>query len=113
MINSILPFSQENTSLSLLKESKKDSPLEGLSRVVKSFIALLSKNEDLDLQIDGLKKLDSLLSSVNDDSSHIATLDANGLKQEAQALHQLKQDEFNTAVAVLTGMISGQFFHKT
>lgn len=109
-----MPFPQENTHLpSLFNKNKQDNPLDGLNKIVNSFTELLSKNEDLDLQMDGLKKLDSLVSSVNDDSSHIATLDANGLKEEAQALHQLKQDEFNTAVAVLTGLISGRFFHKT
>jgi len=109
----MLPFSQESTnSSSFFKEKNQDHSLIDLNKTVKSLIELLSNHEDLDLQIEGLKKLDHLLNSVNDDSSHIATLDATGLKNEAHALHQLKQDEFNTAVAVLTGLISGQFFHK-
>lgn len=113
-MHNILPFSQENTKLPFLfNEKSQDNSLEDIHKTMKSFIEILSKSEDLDLQIDGLKKIDYLLSSVNDDASHVATLDTNGLKQEAHALHQLKQDEFNTAVAVLTGMISGQFFHKT
>lgn len=113
-MTNMMPFPQENIHLpSLFNETKKDNPLDGINKIVNSFIELLSKNEDLDLQVEGLKKLENLLSSVNDDASHIATLDVNGLKKEAQALHQLKQDEFNTAVSVFTGLISGRFFHKT